>query len=86
MDKSGTKRLVIEIVLQALHDYEKAEAILKRFPNSRRAKERIEEIEEFFESEWFQTLRALAPEIISEHILEDFKNDRKRISATSVSA
>ena len=86
MDKGGTKKLVIAIVLQALHDYEKASDVLKKRPRDARAKAQIMEIEEFFGSEWFLNLRALVPETVSEHILEDFKNDRKRISATSIPA
>lgn len=84
MDKGGTKKLAIAIVLRALEDYEAATEVLKKRPRDEKAKAQILEIEEFFESAWFQTLRAIAPEIKS-NILEEFKNDRKRISATSLS-
>ena len=83
MDKGGTKRLVTEIVMQALRDYEEATDLLRTYSGNRKAREQKEEIEEFFESEWFQDLRALAPETISERIFEEVKNDSKRISTAS---
>ncbi len=82
MNKGGIGCLAAGIVFQALKDYEKAERRLKKNPESEVAKAEIEEIERFFKSGWFQTLREASLEVISENMLEEFKNDGKRISAT----
>lgn len=44
------------IVMQAVKDYRKAVAILKRYPKHKGALEVKAEVEEFFHSDWYSTI------------------------------
>ena len=44
------------IIIQAAEDYRKTMRILKRHPDSTMARAEKNELEEFFQSEWFMTL------------------------------
>lgn len=82
MNTEGSRLLAVAIVWQALKDYQKASEILAIAPDNTNAKAEQLEIEQFFESSWFQDLKEIALETIYDGILEDFKNDSKRIFET----
>ena len=75
MDKTGTRRLVAAIVRTAVEDWKKATRVLSKEPNNKKAKERIKELEEFFQDDWYQILRALAGDSIPVDMLEVLRND-----------
>lgn len=82
--KDSYSLLAVAIVHQALKDYQKASEILAIAPDNKIAEHEILDIEMFFGSDWFQLLKELAPETIYDGILEDFKNDSKRILGTGI--
>lgn len=64
MIDSGYSKLAAAIVGQAIKEYKTALNQLKTNPNNRIALANIDEIKQFFNSQWFQLLRELAPEQI----------------------
>jgi len=84
MNTEGSRLLAVGIVWQALKDYQKAQETLALVPDHLPSELTTKEVELFFQSDWFLELREFAPDIISENILEDFKNDSKRVFATGI--
>lgn len=70
LDRKCVSHLAIGIVNQALKDLRAAQRILATRPQDNMAEMRIEEICRFFRSEWYSTIRELAPETILENIME----------------
>lgn len=56
MTEDWAECLANSIVLQAVKDYREALQVLKQYPRYEKAIKAREEIERFFQSEWFQTL------------------------------
>lgn len=64
------KDLAIAIIHMAVKDWKKASSACTRSPNNVEAKRKKLEIEEFFNSEWYQELRILSEGAVPENILE----------------
>ena len=75
MTKEGTRRLAIAIVQTAVEDWKKAKRVLSKAPDNKLAKKSIKELEEFFQGDWYQTLRGLAEDVIPVDMLEVLRND-----------
>ncbi len=58
-EKDGYTNLANAIIIQAVTDYRKAKAELKRNPRSDRAKDVIVSVVRFFRSEWYRQLTAI---------------------------
>jgi len=84
LNEKGCRNLAVAVVVQALKDYRKASAALLVAPDNRMAQAELDDIEAFFGSEWFRTLRELSDGAVSENILEEFKNDSKRILESGI--
>lgn len=59
------------IVIQAVKDYRLALKVFRRRPESKRAKELIEEIEGFLRSRWFYLMYDIDPERLIERLKEE---------------
>ena len=66
----GYQALALAIVAQALKDYQKVKHYLEKHPGCEWAKTEMREIEFFFQSDWFDLLSSLNPEIIMK-LLQD---------------
>lgn len=84
MKNNGYALLATAVIWQALKDYDKALKAFEQNPANKKAFAEIAEIEDFFKSDWFLTLREMEPETISVNILEEFKNDSKRVLKTGI--
>jgi len=62
--------LACAIVRQAVKDYREAQARLCFSQNDCIAKNTIEEIKDFFRSDWYQTLHEISPETIPQNMLK----------------
>ena len=69
MDKQGTRLLAAAIVNRAVQDWRDAKAMLEKYPDDVNALEMEYDCELFFESEWYQFLRELAPDVIPEDMI-----------------
>lgn len=69
MTRNGTSLLATAIVNCAVKDWKDAKAMLMKVPTDRKSLEKIEEIERFFRSKWYQTLREFAPDVIPEDMM-----------------
>ena len=56
------------IIIQAVKDYRKALKTLKRYPRNEPAKAVVEEVEEFFRSEWYRTLTSVDADMLMRKI------------------
>ena len=63
--------LVQAVVMQAMEDFHRARSILRRRPDSTRARRMLRDVEGFFRSVWFNTLTGLD----GREILEKLKGD-----------
>lgn len=59
MTEDWAECLANSIVLQAVKDYREALQVLKQYPRYEKAVKAREDIEQFFKSDWFQTLSGL---------------------------
>ena len=59
MTEECVESLANAIVMQAVKDYREVLQVLKRYPRYEKAIKAREEIEQFFKSDWFQTLSGL---------------------------
>lgn len=67
----GYERLANEIILQAVKDYRGALKKLKKHPNKDTNLLVIQEVEQFFRSEWYSYLTAIDPEILIRELKEE---------------
>ncbi len=70
MDRKGTALIAAAIVHQAIKDWKNAKEILQKEPGYVDALETVRETESFFRSDWYQTLREFAPDVIPVDIME----------------
>lgn len=70
LTESGCRHLAIAIVQTAVDDWKKADAICRQMPDNKIAKYDKKEMEEFFQSDWYQTLRAFAEDVIPVDMME----------------
>ena len=61
------------VIIQAAEDWRDAKRRLKRYPHSVRARETVEETEEFFLSPWFNCLTRASGEMILARLKEEFE-------------
>lgn len=59
------------IVKQAADDYRNARRLLIRMPDACPAKERIQDVERFFQSEWYQLLTSVDGEYLLKRLEEE---------------
>lgn len=59
MTEYWAESLANSIVLQAVKDYREVLQVLKQYPRYEKAIKARQEIEQFFQSEWFQTLTGM---------------------------
>ena len=59
------------IVKQAADDYRNARRLLTRMPDAFQAKERIQDVERFFQSEWYQLLTSVDGEYLLKRLEEE---------------
>ena len=71
MTNECVESLANAIVLQAVKDYRKVLQVLKQYPRYEKAIKAREEIEQFFQSEWFQTLTGLGGTPIMERLKKE---------------
>lgn len=71
MKEECVESLANAIVLQAVKDYREVLQILKQHPRYEKAIKEKEEIERFFQSEWFQTLSGLDGTPIMERLQKE---------------
>ena len=64
MSESMMRLLASAIFNRAVEDYRKALSLLQKNPEYTRAIEMRDEIEEFFDDEWFDFLCGINPEIL----------------------
>ena len=65
------ENLANAIVVQATKDYRKALKVLKRDPDNKVQQGKIEELENFFYSQWYEGLTRVNADYILEHIREE---------------
>lgn len=65
--------LIASIVARAFTDYQEAKQILVKRPKDKTALYTIEEVKDFFNSSWFETLSTINPNI--EKIKKEIIND-----------
>ena len=65
------------IIIQAVKDYRNALKTLKRYPRYEPAKKVVAEVEEFFRSEWFNTLYDLDGETVIHRLSTYCEKKRK---------
>ena len=71
MMEDWAESLANSIVLQAVKDYREALQVLKQYPRYEKAIKAREEIERFFQSEWFQTLTGIDGTPIMERLKKE---------------
>ena len=71
MREDWAESLANSIVLQAVKDYREELQVLKQYPRYEKAIKAREEIEQFFQSEWFQTLTGLEGTPIMERLKKE---------------
>lgn len=76
LTQSGCRHLAIAIVQATVDDWKKANAVCEQIPDNRIAHCEKKELEEFFQSEWYQTLRAFAEDVIPTDMMEVLENDK----------
>ncbi len=59
------------IVLQAVKDYRDSLKRLKKYPNKDTDLFTIQEVEQFFRSDWYSTLTTIDPEILIRKLKEE---------------
>ncbi len=59
------------IVLQAVKDYRDSSKRLKKYPNKDTDLFTIQEVEQFFRSDWYSTLTTIDPEILIRKLKEE---------------
>ena len=69
--EEGYRALIENIVLQAVGDYRKALRILRRYPLCKMALGMKRNTEEFFSSDWFNTLTNLDGKTLMERLQEE---------------
>ena len=62
------------IIIQAVKDYRKALKTLKRYPRNEPAKAVVEEVEEFFRSEWYRTLTSVDADMLMRKIRREIND------------
>ena len=62
------------IIIQAVKDYRKALKTLKRHPRNEPAKAVVEEVEEFFRSEWYRTLTSVDADMLMTKIRREIND------------
>ena len=62
------------IIIQAVKDYRKALKTLKRYPRNEPAKAVVEEVEEFFRSEWYRTLTSVDADMLMTKIRREIND------------
>ena len=67
------KELANAVIIRAAKDYRRALRIRLRYPWSDTAAMRIEELEGFFLSEWFEALTNVDGEILMKKLREEFR-------------
>ena len=67
------KELANGIILRAAKDYRRALRIQRRYPWSEIAEVRIDEIEGFFHSEWYEVLTEVDGEMLMEKLREEYR-------------
>lgn len=67
------ENLANAIVLSAAKDYRRALKVLKADPDDEEARNSKYEAEEFFFSDWFETLTRLDPETLVERLRKEVK-------------
>ncbi len=70
LDRRGTSLIAAAIVHQAIKDWRNAKETLQKVPGYVDALETVRETERFFRSDWYQTLREFAPDVIPVDIME----------------
>lgn len=73
MNRKGISLLATAIVNIAVNDWRKAHEMLQKEPGYVVALETVRETELFFRSNWYQTLREFAPDVIPVDIMEVLK-------------
>jgi len=71
MTKASMKHLAAAIVERALFDWHKAVSQLEGNPDYEYAWAAKDEIERFFESEWFSLLCEISPDLTKIHLQEE---------------
>ena len=62
------------IIIQAVKDYRKALKTLKRYPRNEPAKAVVEEVEEFYRSEWYRTLTSVDADMLMRKIRREIND------------
>ena len=65
------ERLANAIILQAVKDYLDSSKRLKKYPNKDTDLFTIQEVEQFFRSDWYSTLTTIDPEILIRKLKEE---------------
>ncbi|HOW22885.1 MAG TPA: hypothetical protein PLV23_04560 [Sedimentibacter sp.] len=65
------ERLANAIILQAVKDYRDSSKRLKKYPNKDTDLFTIQEVEQFFRSDWYSTLTTIDPEILIRKLKEE---------------
>lgn len=71
------QNLAEAIVVQAVDDYRDALRIYKKNPNYKKLSASMKELEDFFMSEWFETLSGLNGEEIMNKLRKEVLSDDK---------
>ena len=72
----GYGTLAAAIVHQAVRDWKDAVSMLEKVPDHEASLEMKTECEGFFQGEWYQDIRELAPEVIPENMMRRLTDDR----------
>ncbi len=73
LNRKGSAMLAAAIVRQALKEWKEAMDVLKKVPEDSKAWDTIRDVEDFFHSEWYRTLRELAPDVIPVNMIKKLK-------------
>lgn len=73
LDRRGSGMLAVGIVRQAMKEWKEAKAMLKKVPDDMDSLEIIREVEIFFRSPWYRTLREFAPDVLPKNMTEKLK-------------
>lgn len=73
LHRKGAAMLASAVVRQALKEWMAAMEVLKKVPEDNRAWDTVKEVEDFFRSDWYRTLKELSPDTLPVNMIEKLK-------------